>query len=227
MIISSHYSNTQVKVFRNVSTPLDFLVKDYDRQPVNAAGQLRFMIWTKPNLPPILERAVTTVDATKGHYRITITPEESAAMKLGHYSWSVIRTVSGVETMLFADRNYATDPTLLVVEGIPQALSVPIELDPADFTLSDGWYASSSLEPSGLLGGQHTAVYALTNFTGTIKVQGSLEEDIPTNEGWIDVEQKVFTASTQNYSHSFEGNFTWTRFLVNNITGLTEITYRN
>lgn len=233
MIISSHYSNPEVKLFRNVTNPLDFLVKDYDRQPVAAAGQLRLLIWTKSDQPPVFQQPLTTVNAAKGHYKITLTPQDTAALPLGFYSWSVVRSVSAVDTMLFTDRNYATDPTLQIVEGIPQALFVPIELNPTTFTPDTLnnilHHFSSAIPASGLLGGQHTAVLSMTNFTGVVLVQGSMEADAPTNEQWINVSTLTYNAQSGNVSVSFEGNFTWTRFAFAAIVpqGLTNISYRN
>jgi hypothetical protein len=64
---------------------------------------------------------------------------------------------------------------------------------------------------------ERTASYDFTNFTGTVKIQASLELQ-PGNSDWFDVDSTVYTASsavttTENYS--FTGNFIWIRAAYN------------
>jgi len=64
---------------------------------------------------------------------------------------------------------------------------------------------------------ERTASYDFTNFTGTVKIQASLELQ-PGNSDWFDVSSTVRTTSsavntTENYS--FTGNFIWIRAAYN------------
>ena len=59
----------------------------------------------------------------------------------------------------------------------------------------------------------HTAVYAISNFTGTVKLQGTLSL-YPGNDDWFDIEDSVINfvdAVEQAYTFNFRGNFLWIR----------------
>lgn len=230
MIISSHYSNSNMTIFRNVSNKLDFLVKDIDRQPVNLGSDLRLIVWTAPELPAVLEKPLAVVNAIKGHYRVVVTGAEARALKCGSYSWSLIHRNAGEDSMIFTNRDYATKGTLRVAEGIPPQFGEPLELDPQNFTL-DGLgvtnHVSSAIPASGLASGQNSVVYQMANYSGRITIQGTLEASVPTNEGWFQISTEEFVNTSGNIHRPFEGNYTFTRFVVSNTSGLGKITYRN
>jgi len=59
-----------------------------------------------------------------------------------------------------------------------------------------------------------TIQYLLDNFTGSIKIQGSLDR-YPGNDDWVDVTNTVVdedsTVSNSDYTFTFNGNFVWLR----------------
>lgn len=67
----------------------------------------------------------------------------------------------------------------------------------------------------GVQGGNHTVVYQLENFIGTITIQGTLMER-PGDIDWVDIETTLLTnqdssSMTTATSRSFQGNFMWIR----------------
>lgn len=75
----------------------------------------------------------------------------------------------------------------------------------------------------------HTVVYQLNNFTGSIKLQGTLTE-YPGDSDWVDIDGSAVTYSDQagsfSYSFNFKGNFVWIRAGYTLLSGdITEIRY--
>ena len=229
MIVSSHHSQSKIRVFRNTTTPIDFLVKDVDRRAVNA-GALRLVVWLPAALnmtPSVLEKNLIEVNAAKGHYRVTISEEESNSFALGDYSWAVTRTVDGAKTLLFTDHGYGAKASFQVIDGIPPVTPPAHTILPSDFTPDQFGDYSSAIPANIPSYGQHSVVLSLVSFTGYVVVEGSMEPSAPTNEGWVEVKKELYTNASGNIHLHFEGNFTFTRFRVFTSTGIEKITYRN
>ena len=62
--------------------------------------------------------------------------------------------------------------------------------------------------------GTHTAVYFLNNFSGIIKLQGTLHLH-PTDDDWVDIDDTEFGGdsafSSGGFPVTFVGNFIWVR----------------
>lgn len=70
--------------------------------------------------------------------------------------------------------------------------------------------------------GVHTYVYATSDFIGTIKLQGTLEE-FPGDDDWVDIS---VTEETGSSNGSFTGNFLWIRAAYTIENGsITQIRY--
>lgn len=98
----------------------------------------------------------------------------------------------------------------------------------------DGYYGSND--------GLHTVAWKITNFVGTIKIQGSLAST-PTANDWFDIELGGSTelsidttgkaslnnissvtytsATTKNSTYNFVGNYVWVRAVIENFSAGT------
>lgn len=59
----------------------------------------------------------------------------------------------------------------------------------------------------------HTAVYSIVDFTGTVKLQGTLNL-YPGETDWFDITDSItnfVSAPEQSYTFNFRGNFIWIR----------------
>ena len=67
--------------------------------------------------------------------------------------------------------------------------------------------------------GLHTAVYSLSDFTGTVKLQGTLKL-YPSDDDWFDIPESIYSDDSAffvnaNDSVNFVGNFVWLRAAYN------------
>jgi hypothetical protein len=56
----------------------------------------------------------------------------------------------------------------------------------------------------------------LDNFSGTLLVQGSVEEGTPTDQEWFEVETRTYDHQTGLDNFNFEANLNWVRFRIHN-----------
>lgn len=74
----------------------------------------------------------------------------------------------------------------------------------------------------------HTAMFVLSNYTGDIKIQGTLVL-YPGDSDWVDIDNTSFTftsATSQTVSVNFRGNFVWIRAAFTVLGGsVTQIRY--
>jgi len=86
----------------------------------------------------------------------------------------------------------------------------------SDKVKGDGYYGFSD--------GVHTIQTRVTNFVGTIKIQGTLKKD-PANTDFVDIENISIgdgsTAVTNSFFNNFTGNFVWIRVSVTEFTAGT------
>ena len=135
------------------------------------------------------------------------------------------------ENLVFAI-NSTTDTVLL---SYPNSATTPLS------------YISYKIKGAGYFGsssGLHTAFWSISNFVGSILIQGSVATD-PTEQDWITVRPSIFVntngftldtsggvvLNTQNYNYTnptttaqtfnFVGNFVWVRGKVSSWTAGT------
>lgn len=86
----------------------------------------------------------------------------------------------------------------------------------SDSTVSDEFVYSEKSKGAGYHKKQdnlHTAIYSISNYTGTIKLQGTLVL-YPGDNDWADIEESIVNfqeATPQSYTFNFRGNFIWLR----------------
>ena len=111
--------------------------------------------------------------------------------------------------------------SLILVENISQT----------DSTINPNFVYSAKNKAAGYhkrSDNLHTVIYSIKNFTGSVKIQGTLEL-YPSETDWVDIDSSLVNfvdAAEQNYSFNFRGNFIWIRAAYKNISGdITEIRY--
>ena len=139
-------------------------------------------------------------------------------------------TGSNLNNKIFTVRSVAHNGSYLVVEESvtdENSISNLITLTPygviTDKYEGDGFYSQ--------VDGMHTVAYYVTpTFTGSIKMQATLEFQ-PTENDWFDVADTIFVGdqSTTARSFNFIGNFVWVRAKCYNYSagGITKILYNH
>lgn len=222
MIISSVYGRSHFNLYRHTTNTLDFLLRDLDRQPKVQTGTILMVIYDQRD-DIVLEVPLVIHDAPRAHYRAVISPND-LMLDLGNYTW-MIRHTDVTTRLLYTNLNYETRGTITLQEGMPQPITPTVVVD--NFLGSLNEFYSGAIDAQTQTG-NHSLVIDLTNYTGTITVEVTQDQDAPTtNEGWAVLEEYEFTDATGLHNRNPTGNFTYMRFWLSSLTGMNSITYRN
>ena len=213
-------NNKIIKVYKGVDSVLNFYVKDKDRKPVSlASGVLTSYLVNHTTGNLLFSRLVEEIDNTTGQAKLTIRNKDLVTAELGFYDLSLtFENVDGETVTLFADRADNVKITVEVKDGPIPAFS---ESSTITFTTPGGTGTkeySSAIEVASIspdTKGLHTFVAYLTNYTGNLYAEGSIEQSAA---GWFPItigsgtEHKAYSESTSLDSINFTANLNWVRF---------------
>jgi len=213
-------NNKIIKVYKGVDSVLNFYVKDKDRKPVSlASGVLTSYLVNHTTGNLLFSRLVEEIDNTTGQAKLTIRNKDLVTAELGFYDLSLtFENVDGETVTLFADRADNVKITVEVKDGPIPAFS---ESSTITFTTPGGTGTkeySSAIEVASIspdTKGLHTFVAYLTNYTGNLYAEGSIEQSAA---GWFPItigsgtEHKAYSESTSLDPINFTANLNWVRF---------------
>jgi len=116
----------------------------------------------------------------------------------------------------------ANSTTLEFIDQDGSTIAATVQSPEADSTLTvlttdkvkgDGYYRGGD--------GLHTVHYAITDFSGEVKMQGTLATD-PGSSDWVDISGTTYTTSPDTDTdavYNFTGNFVWLRAVATYTNG--------
>ena len=233
------FRDSDFKVYRGTFNPVEFIVRDNDRKPVNLVGKsLTATIINFFTGAVFLQKEIFVIDAAKGRIKLLLTPAEIAEWENGFYKYSIlINNEDGTNNLLFVDRNQNAGGFFEMLDGVLPGLVESVHVAPDEFMetniappTSDPTRFLSSAFPGDALfcedDGLHTAVVYLTDFVGKFFIQGSLEDTpTPNEDDWFDIHLTMTTpyfefgntptpddTFTGLEAFTFTGSLRWVRF---------------
>lgn len=228
-------NRTDFRLFRHVDNQIDLWVKNIDHKAVSMANTTVTMHIKDPDTDRVLlTRDLTVVDSAKGLLKLFVSGDDVAALPEGAFKYSTVitNTITDAQTLLFTDMQRRATGTVEIVEGPTPDPQEPIVLNFYTFTQRSGKYYSGAQPGAATVknySGLHTLAVGLYQFTGTITVQGTLQE-VPSalDVDWFDVDSRTYNNQTGLFYFPFEGNLLWVRLKIEVFSGTIEsLEYRN
>lgn len=244
------YNDSDFKVYKGAQTDIDFIVRNNDRKAVTLAGKNAYIIiLDNETKAEKLNKSLRFLDESKGQLQLSLTPAEIEGWTEGYYDYVILQeNIDGSQNILYTSQNQDARGVMELKGGLLPPVANSYDLDPTTFTpfhygdYPGGVtrYASDALPGDAQLGfadGLHTLAVYLSDFTGKLWVQGSLEECMPTTDvDWFDVNltpntfELFFNAESGIEPFNFEGNLRWIRFVYEedtlNTGNITRILYK-
>lgn len=221
---------TDFRLHKDVKNSIEFVIRNTDRKPVSMIGRTaRITLYDHRTDQVLLISDLKVINESKGIVRFIATPDQMDQLSLGTYSYTVtVKDLDGSIRSLYVDQNESVRGFVDVVNGPSPSPRPSIEVNFNQFTpITQGepqqtHYVTSALPgsiKSGNTSGQHTLAVYLSEFTGKMWVQGSLEEGTPTINDWFDIEidgssVQEFRSDTGIRAFMFEANLEWVRIKV-------------
>lgn len=222
------YYSKPVKLHKGVDNPVKFKIRNNNQRDVDLTdSEFTLSIVNSQTNQEILNRTLTIENATRGLLSITITEEDLYDFSMNKYHYGIkMLNSNGVQYPIYVDDNYSASG---VIEVYNNAYPVPTPaVQPTVGAYNDGTAYSSVVVVTAGNNGISTAAYYLTEFSGTITAQGSLEDSTSvSNSDWIDITSDTYTTETGVVYTNFTGMFKVVRFKIEKTAGtLTKILYK-
>jgi hypothetical protein len=230
--------NKNTKVYRGTDNRLDIRIKNSDQKPNTVVGYyIVFRLINRDN-ELVYEKDCTVIDATIGRLSVTITETELLDLEIGDYRFTISKesrtylddnnyTVNSTAP-LYIDSQYGVFSTLEILGNISGNVTDSLEINKFSYTNPQ---ALGEPEPkfyiSGIIDAKNSVstpqslhtfqIFPSNNYSGTVKIQASLDEDNdPSN--WFDLvaegEQSSETVLNNNSTPFYKnivGKYRWFR----------------
>ena len=198
--------DSDFKIYKGADNPIDFIVRNDDRKPVNLVG--KSVVITVLNFfteELFLKKEAEILDAEQGSFKITFTPEETANWEPSFYKYSLLMNhLEGDSTLLFVDQDHNAAGVFEFIDGVLPDLKdsfrvlgeefTPVNIAPP--TTEPTNFISTALPADALLcqvDGLHTVVVYGTDYAGKFFVEGSLEPTpSPNDQDWFKIHLRSF-----------------------------------
>ena len=233
MIVSQHYTNSLVKLFRNIDQRVDLLLKDWDRHAIKLEDTQTVRMKIFDNATEIMTKDATLIDFDRGQYALDFTASDTGNLVVGQFTYCIVIYDSQThETrMLFTNQDYGAAAPLAVLEGPLPVQAEALSIDPTVLPILSDFYTTSALKGAAQTNnrtGVHSLTLVLANYTGAMTIEGTLDEDIPmTDDSWTTAKTVTYVAQTGTIHETFTANYNWVRLKFTTNTGITSISYRN
>jgi len=220
------------RIFKDVTNTLEFVVRDTDRKPINMMGRTaQITMYDQRNNEMMWQAPLKVINDTKGLCQLNITPDVTSDWYLATYSYSVtVQNLDGSVHMLYVDQHEGQQGFFELCQGPSFEPSDSQTLTSSDLPALQGgsWtfvqegtdddlhYLYSSALPGSMkrhnFSGLHTVAVFFENFSGTLLVQGSVEEGTPTDGDWYEIETRHYDHKTGSDHFNILANLQWVRF---------------
>ena len=231
-----------MKLYKGIDNTFELKLLNGDQKPLSVNGYTVY--WQ------ILDRETaelkyitnqTIVPSATALISLTIPAGDIEHINSGHYTYSTyLVSPAGVKTILYGDSQYgASVPVEVINNSFPQVLPSQevtefIPSGQVDYVTPDTSLYTSALSARPELNSNdsmHTVQFYSTGFSGSIDIQGTLENGITDVVTWAVVETVNIIDSDSLLYHNFKGVYSWIRFHIkpsNDNTGTVDkILYRS
>lgn len=249
--------NRNLKIFRSVDNRIDLQLRNSDQKSITInSSAVVFNIVGRDNNQLLIQKDFTLIadDSTKkikGRAYITLTASELEDLEEGSYQYSILQeqrqTISETEykvvsrTPLYVDSQYGVNGTIEIVNDalgtVVDSLVVNKFAYTNPFTTGDTtpkFYISSIIDAQPTLGTPqsiHTFQMYFKNYSGSLTIEGSLDEQGATPKNWTTIVPSIsFVSQTDSIYKNVVGKFNWFRIkhipATNNTGTVDKILYR-
>jgi len=176
----------------------------------------------------VLTKTLTILDdgstvSTKGDASCTITEGDLLELDAKFYNFAVREVKSdGSREVTYADTGYAAAGTVEILDGAYPEFTASTTV--SAFTLSGNTFTSSAIDGKpGINNNQalHTIAIYPNNFSGTLKVEGTMVSTSPTDNDYFTITTSTLSSASSVSSLNFTGVFQNVRFVADRTSGTT------
>jgi hypothetical protein len=226
---NSKVYDRRLTLHRGVSNPISFTFKNEDQKAQNITSKTyEFTVIDTESKVSVLTKTLTILDdgstvSTKGDASCTITEGDLLELDAKFYNFSVKEVKSdGSREVTYANTGYAAAGTIELLDGAYPEFTDSTSV--SAFTLSGDTFTSSAIDGKpGINNNQalHTIAIYPNNFSGTLKVEGTMVSTSPTDNDYFTITTSTLSSASSVSSLNFTGVFQNVRFVADRTSGTT------
>ena len=226
---NSKVYDRRLTLHRGVSNPISFTFKNEDQKAQDITSKTyEFTVIDTESKKSVLTKTLTILDdgstvSTKGDASCTITEGDLLELNAKFYNFSVKEVKSdGSREVTYANTGYAAAGTIELLDGAYPEFTDSTSV--SAFTLSGDTFTSSAIDGKpGINNNQalHTIAIYPNNFSGTLKVEGTMVSTSPTDNDYFTITTSTLSSASSVSSLNFTGVFQNVRFVADRTSGTT------
>ena len=226
---NSNVYDRRLTLHRGVSNPISFTFKNEDQKAQDITSKTyEFTVIDTESKKSVLTKTLTILDdgstvSTKGDASCTITEGDLLELDAKFYNFSVKEVKSdGSREVTYANTGYAAAGTIELLDGAYPEFTASTSV--STFTLSSDTFTSSAIDGKpGINNNQalHTIAIYPNNFSGTLKVEGTMVSTSPTDNDYFTITTSTLSSASSVSSLNFTGVFQNVRFVADRTSGTT------
>jgi hypothetical protein len=226
---NSKVYDRRLTLHRGVSNPISFTFKNEDQKAQDITSKTyEFTVIDTESKVSVLTKTLTILDdgstvSTKGDASCTITEGDLLELDAKFYNFSVKEVKSdGSREVTYANTGYAAAGTIELLDGAYPEFTDSTSV--SAFTLSGDTFTSSAIDGKpGINNNQalHTIAIYPNNFSGTLKVEGTMVSTSPTDNDYFTITTSTLSSASSVSSLNFTGVFQNVRFVADRTSGTT------
>jgi hypothetical protein len=244
--------NRNLKIYRSVDNRIDIQVRNSDQKASNIDGStLVFNLISRETQDLILQKDCSEIDYNTGKVSVTLTETELLDIDPGFYNYTIVRENRDYQVIdssdykvtsrspLYMDSQYGTIATIEVSGDVLGSIDESVVINKFNYTnpfaLGDTdpkFFISSIIDARPTINtanSLHTFQFYSNNYSGTVTIQGSLDDQgaTPRESKWADI--TTVDLSLEKYKN-VSGKWNWFRIKhipsTSNTGTLDKILYR-
>lgn len=234
----------QVKVYKGIDNVLEFRALNADQKPVDVSAYTpKFQAFDEnQNMVLQYDGDVLQGDdsaATRGLFTVTVRESDLLNVPQQYLSFSLhLEDVDGDATLIYSDVAFGNTGTMFVSgEAYPgpkatKSVSTFSQVGLNISQVAEPYWVSTVIDAEPGINGNdalHTVVVYTTGYEGTVKVQGTLENQTSDDTAWTDITELSFTDLDTITHANFNGVYSFIRFRVDSDPAdkITKVLIRN
>ncbi len=217
------YTDQRITWFKGVDNLLDLTITGADRRPVSLLRrELTITMWDRETGATIFRRRAMPTVAENGQARITVYARDLMTLGSGLYSvGATMVNEDGLELALTWNR---------AMQGAfdVEVMDAPVPTSRSSNTITE-WTAAGDLFVSSAFNGpvyykKETSLFTVgvyaTNYTGTLIVQGTMDENVTGSTLWANLKPQDYSVSTLDLRgftgidpYNYYGGVRWVRIV--------------
>lgn len=224
-ILNLPMNRFDINVYQGSNNTIDFIVRNIDRKPINLIDKtLTAWISNVQSKELVLNRDLIVIDELKGLARLCLFDGDISTWAPGFYQYAItFLEDDGTQGFVYTNQAFRAIGTFELHAGIIPATAFTIEITTFNFDMGNFFdntddsfvsTATSGAAQTNLTNTLHTVAIYLTSYCGTITIEATLDETVPTNpNSWYIVSTLPFVSPTTGIQYvNFDVNVNWVKF---------------